>query len=583
MLNDRVNMDIRVVANYFGQPLPYLQLWLDSCGSNVGITWLFFTDADMSKFEVPQNVRVIKTSFAQMKLRIDDAFPYSVRYKEPWDFCAFRPTFGTIFADEIGNADYWGWADCDVIFGDLSPCIEACKDGAIKVMPKGHFSLVKNTRGLNNFIMRHRLTKMALASSGPGISCFDETAFPTLILPEYGGKQCDTIPFINTACRCGNYVLDETDALFSILSKAQRDRFNLPFVATWERGKMYANFALPNDDGVRKIEVAYFHFFRRALNAKISRLEKGKTYLIRPNEIIQYDSDALRWKDIRYFDKFRIHWEYYKKRLNLKIIASKLAMLLRIKYYVRRLCGWLIGLWFVVSGKRRKAIEQYDVPGTILSVFSHYPTKAVNEKILKWLLDEGFTFVSTDELLSWRKIHDLPKGRLAWLTFDDGWASLKDNVFPFLEKYNIPATIFVALEDCANKGPLLTREEICELSKTNKLLTFENHTLSHCKCDEIPATEYGASFFRGEIDCASTGIESLTNRRPHLMCYPYGRCNDFTDSIVLKNGMLPVKSNPGLMWYDRVGECRNLYYNDMSFLENSCRVAGAWLKIKSGR
>lgn len=33
--------------------------------------------------------------------------------------CDFRPAFGNIFAEEIGNSEFFGWADLDCVFGDL--------------------------------------------------------------------------------------------------------------------------------------------------------------------------------------------------------------------------------------------------------------------------------------------------------------------------------------------------------------------------------------------------------------------------------------------------------------------------------
>ena len=257
-------------------------------------------------------------------------------------------------------------------------------------------------------------------------------------------------------------------------------------------------------------------------------------------------------------------------------------MVKRVKHAARWLAGWGVGLWFVVTGKRKQGLARYDEKGTILSVFSHYPTAMVNRKVLTWLLREGFKFVSTDEMLTWNSVEDMPEGRIAWLTFDDGWASMKENVLPFLTEQGIPATIFVAPEDGANKGPLLSQAEISELAKTNKLLTFENHTLTHCKCDKVIAEENGTAKLADEIACARERIGELTGRSPKLMCYPYGRWNEATEEIVKGTGLVAVRSNPGVMRAGQAGEYRNLYYNDMSFLENSCRVAGAWMKIKSG-
>lgn len=321
--NGEAKLDIRVIANYFGKPLPYLQLWLDSCGYNQEITWIFFTDIDMSVFDVPHNIKVVRTSFEAIKARFQKTFPYPIRYEKAWDFCAFRPTFGTVFADELGAAEYWGWCDCDLIFGNLSICVDACKNGFDKVMPKGHFSLIKNDSSLNTFVLEHPLTRKAVALNETGLPCFDEEAFSSEILPEFRAKQFNSIPFVNTACRYGNYLLDDTLELFRVLEIDQSVKRGFPFVATWSDGKMCAYFAMPNKS-VRKIEIAYFHFFRRELIPNICHLVLGKTYLIRPNEIVEYDGHDLSWPEIKRMDKFRMHWKYFMQRLNWQTVSAKI-------------------------------------------------------------------------------------------------------------------------------------------------------------------------------------------------------------------------------------------------------------------
>ena len=52
---------------------------------------------------------------------------------------------GTVCADELAGADYWGYSDCDMVFGNLTPVLHLAEEGYDKIMPNGHFSLVKNS------------------------------------------------------------------------------------------------------------------------------------------------------------------------------------------------------------------------------------------------------------------------------------------------------------------------------------------------------------------------------------------------------------------------------------------------------
>lgn len=313
-------MNIKVIVNYFGTPPGCFQLWLDSCAMNPQIEWLFYTDVDANKYTVPANVKFAETTLPELKDKIQKLFDYKIRYNSAWDFCALRGTFGLAFSDELVGADYWGWGDCDMVYGDLTPCIKAMR-GADKVMPKGHLSFVRNDLKLNEYIVKHPLCHQAIAADEKGLPCFDEVAIPEVILPSFGARQMNGIPFINTACRQGHFVLDDTTALFNKLGVESNAKN--PFVVTWFNGKMIGHFAMPSGL-VEKVEVAYFHFFRRDMVAEVSRLLPNKHYLIVPNRIAEYDGHELSYEEITQLDCPRIHWAYWRKRMTISKILKKI-------------------------------------------------------------------------------------------------------------------------------------------------------------------------------------------------------------------------------------------------------------------
>lgn len=73
---------IGFVVPYFtcgnGTVHPMTQLWLDSCKYNSTVDWLFFTDCDLSSFDVPANVQIIKSSFEEIKAKIQSLFNRTV-------------------------------------------------------------------------------------------------------------------------------------------------------------------------------------------------------------------------------------------------------------------------------------------------------------------------------------------------------------------------------------------------------------------------------------------------------------------------------------------------------------------------
>ena len=283
-----------------------------------------------------------------------------------------------------------------------------------------------------------------------------------------------------------------------------------------------------------------------------------------------------------------------------------------VAHCIRKAVGWGVAQGFIRSGLRARAVRRYDCPGTLLSLCAHDPTPAVLSRIIRWLKARGFHFVSEGELLAGR----LPEGRLAWLTFDDGWCGFRQLV-GILEREAVPASLFIApgesqrgflwtnallaklpmarvraLYPLAREareevvaqvlGPpqaqvrtLLSPEEISALA-AHPLLTIGNHTCSHLSITHRPFAEAVA-----EIEEAQALLQAWCGRTPRCVCYPFGHRTVEVDRWLRAQGLQPVGLRPGV---DRVGEhlggFRNMIYDEMSLAENACRIVKAWLPIR---
>lgn len=293
------------------------------------------------------------------------------------------------------------------------------------------------------------------------------------------------------------------------------------------------------------------------------------------------------------------------------------SVIFRCSEMIRKTAGWLMGAWYVVLGDRTRAIRSYDREGTVLSLVSHNPQKDVFEKLIGFLLRNGFHFISSDSLLD----DDLvalgkEKGRLAWLSLDDGWLDTVENVLPIIEKHEIPLTYFISpgetfvgdlwphrvvgkiskaqrealwhlgareryetiryLVGDVKKRSLMDEGDIRRLS-AHPLIRFENHTYSHLSCYDRPVSDVV-----DEVRHAQKILSEWTGREPRMMCYPFGRYTRETDARIRSEfGLVPVKLQPGVMQLENLCEIRNQFYDNMTLLENSCRVFGAWRKIRS--
>ena len=91
--------------------------------------------------------------------------------------------------------------------------------------------------------------------------------------------------------------------------------------------------------------------------------------------------------------------------------------------------------------KVRKELQRTD---SILAIYGHDQKAKPFEEIVSWFLKKGFRFITPRELYLYVKGEKPITEKLVWLSFDDGWRSNYTDVFPVLQKYQVPATIFVA-------------------------------------------------------------------------------------------------------------------------------------------
>src|SRR5579883_3205255 len=101
------------------------------------------------------------------------------------------------------------------------------------------------------------------------------------------------------------------------------------------------------------------------------------------------------------------------------------------------------------------------------------------ESQIKWLKDNGFTFIPLKEAVAYLKGErsSLPPKAIV-LTADDGWQSVYDYMYPIIKKYNIPVTLFIYPETISSGKHAMTWDELKELQQTG-LFDIQGHTYSH--------------------------------------------------------------------------------------------------------
>lgn len=173
-------------------------------------------------------------------------------------------------------------------------------------------------------------------------------------------------------------------------------------------------------------------------------------------------------------------------------------------------------------------------------------------------LKKNYHLVSLKELTSLLKTEDKDSTTYITITFDDGFRDIYLNVFPLLQKYKIPATIFL-ITDYINANRLMWRHkqyyykyykkninETEESNLANKIylnwdevkMMYENgldigaHTCNHSVLNQLPL-----DCARKEIINSKEKIEQMVGIKVKVFAYPFGRKKDFNEEIkeIVKN------------------------------------------------
>jgi peptidoglycan/xylan/chitin deacetylase (PgdA/CDA1 family) len=285
---------------------------------------------------------------------------------------------------------------------------------------------------------------------------------------------------------------------------------------------------------------------------------------------------------------------------------------------LRNFTGWILGKTLIATGSIEKILHKIDSEELIIPMVFHNPSQNIFNKCIKWLINNQFEFLSSNDLYKILSNHTKPSKRLAWITIDDGWSDNLQNVIPILQKYNIPATIFVSPK-CIEEGfywfsiarkykyylpikinklwkienskrkkiindlieqviqnfprEVITPDELIALSKYS-IFTVGNHTNNHVICPRCTSKELDSEIFQ-----ANSEIEKIIRKKPKYFAYPNGEYSVKSIEILKKNHIIMAATTKErfMTKHEDVHLIpRMVVMDDGSFEENLCHMLGIW-------
>lgn len=179
---------------------------------------------------------------------------------------------------------------------------------------------------------------------------------------------------------------------------------------------------------------------------------------------------------------------------------------------------------YILRSMRRVFDSSPEVAVLMYHAIDHSAWKlAVTPSVFDWQVRQiKDKAVTLDEVVRFAKGEGNLKKDAVALTFDDAYLDFKTNALPILEKYNVPATVFVPTampSPNPMRSGLLLWEDMREI-QAKGLVTFESHSQSHPHLPRLSKEE-----MRKELEGAREDIQNNLGRESKYHAYPYGDKN----------------------------------------------------------
>ena len=263
------------IVPYLGHLPKNFGLWLIGCKANPTINWIIYTD-DRTSYDYPENVKVIYTTYDEIKDRIQSFYDFDVSFERPWRLALMKSAYGEIFYDKIKDFDFWGYCDIDLMWGNIRKFYtDEILERYDRIGFQGHSTLMRNTEDNNNIyrtIVPGEINYVDVFSGKSDYS-FDENGMDSIY--KYLGKEYyQETNFAN---------LLKYNTGFFLYAMPDEDAINNNHqIFTWQNGTLLRHY-INKDGDINVQEFCYIHFWCRPMKFNVKSLDLNTVYYIYPD------------------------------------------------------------------------------------------------------------------------------------------------------------------------------------------------------------------------------------------------------------------------------------------------------------
>lgn len=289
-----------LILPYFGKFPDIFPLFLKTAEKNPNINFLIISDSE-ENINYPKNVRILSQTFSEFKQLMEKQLGQTIALEKPYKLCDYKPIYGYILSEQIKQYDYWGYCDCDLIWGDLYSFIEPLMEKKYdKIFASGHLTLYRNTQE-NNELFRtlDEGELFSKISKDNQIYWFDE---------DYKGKNNIHDLFLKSGKKVFtedfsvNFNIDTNCFQRKMYSPENRTYIDIPYEKEqyyWDAGKIYQ--VKEKDESLAITEYPYMHFQLRYMHGIQCALSEERFKIV-PNRFLKCNKiprTMKEWKSER--------------------------------------------------------------------------------------------------------------------------------------------------------------------------------------------------------------------------------------------------------------------------------------------
>jgi peptidoglycan/xylan/chitin deacetylase (PgdA/CDA1 family) len=157
------------------------------------------------------------------------------------------------------------------------------------------------------------------------------------------------------------------------------------------------------------------------------------------------------------------------------------------------------------------------------------------EQQMTWLRDNGYSVIPLAQLVEALEKHTPLPAKAVVLTFDDGFRTDYDNVFPVLKRFGYPATLFIYTIWVGAASGADTWDGLRQMLASG-LIDVQSHTVTHANLSQVSNRAGGGERLARELTLSKSTLESKLGQPVTILAYPYGACDQTVEAAVKAAG-----------------------------------------------